>query len=686
MAARPQPQLGDILPKCLNDIFSFRLPSRLEDKARRLLGIAPMSFYDRHVNESRRLRHVALLPTLVNDLTKHVDDRLAELKDHGEGPLPIRRQTRGHFCYSVSSYSCDEPSMCANLLYYSSTIASTCLALVSSWVIHPRAPQYFRCLTFDGPSHPPPRAEEPNVHFSIRFRPPHEIHPDVLSSIDDDVKGALKDWHGRDLVTWVFLPIAPHTEKLLRDLDRLSTLPIMPSASYHKKDYPPMLDDHPLPCDADVTPWTLSGIGAPLDASPSNDWATSVKELPGTITSFTSSPNVPESKFEEMRDSTPEGLAHMAWRLAVCQDTTIIVINCGNYERIAVRHRASNTLYISDMLDVTNSGYGKLHLGLQMAAVGDALHRYRQHRTIQYVPPLPSRLSLSKRTRAQARQDDGDLRRSKRQKLNNLMERARGGSKSSKREKQSFCEEVGSRPVALVRLSAGGLNSSIPASCLRTGDALTMESHLEFAGNHSTQKELPKPPEYFMLTLQSYISAGATGQVYAARLEITLPGGKKLSQNVAAKLSTSEEARDRLRREYGIYRHLWTHDVRRIPEIYGLFEDADDIVTILIMERAAFSFRQREPATLENKGMLTELMESDKAICLAAVDSIHRAGVVHRDLRPENLVVAQDGRPMVIDFDHACLEATDQLKEHEVSCLLNLLDGKSLETAARFVE
>ncbi|TFK66626.1 hypothetical protein BDN72DRAFT_859765 [Pluteus cervinus] len=650
-------QRCDLLPTYLEDICSFRLPPRPPQvwQKRRLRGVAPMTFYDRHVNENRRLRHVALLPTLVDDITKHVDDHLAGLKARGEGPLPIVKQTKGQYRHSVRGFRCEGTSTDANTLYYTTTIASTCLALVSNWVIHPQAPRYYESLTLDGPSVPIPHADDPDADLSIRFLPPSEIHPDVLSSIDDDTRNALRDWHGRDLVTWIFLPIASHTEELVQDLDRLSTLPGIPSASCAMDGYPSTIATDPPTCDADVTPWTI-----PAEARVVTHPATTSDDIPLSPLkrrASTISRKSPSSRFEKMNDSTAEGLAHYAWRLAVCQDTTIIVFNCGSYERIAIRHRASHTLYISDMLDVTKYGYGKFHLGLQMAAVGDALRRYRKaHTAARSVPLCGPHFSLGKRTRGAVVINSDDLRRSKRQKLNKLLVGARS---IDNHDKQIFCREVGPRQVALIRISSGGLDSTIPASSRRIGAAYPSSNPGPICNSWSWTNSY-KSSECFVLTLQSYLSAGGTGRVYAA--EITLPDNDKVSQKVAAKVATSKEARDRLRREYEVYRRLWTHDVRRIPKIYGLFEDGDDMASVLLMELAAFSFRQREPVTLENNGVLKDISTSDKAICLAIVQSIHRAGVAHGDLRPENLVIAQDGKPMVIDFDHARLDASDQLK------------------------
>lgn len=75
---------------------------------------------------------------------------------------------------------------------------------------------------------------------------------------------------------------------------------------------------------------------------------------------------------------------------AVQSDTTLVVIQSGNFEFIGIRHRASQTLYLTELLDVPNSAsqtdtnprtrppYAKVHTGLYIAAVRDAVSRALQ--------------------------------------------------------------------------------------------------------------------------------------------------------------------------------------------------------------------------------------------------------------------------------------------------------------------
>ena len=70
-----------------------------------------------------------------------------------------------------------------------------------------------------------------------------------------------------------------------------------------------------------------------------------------------------------------------AWANAVETDSSFIILHCGTFERVAFRHRASQTLYVSELIDVTNCKnphYGEIHLGLFLSIIKDALDRTLQ--------------------------------------------------------------------------------------------------------------------------------------------------------------------------------------------------------------------------------------------------------------------------------------------------------------------
>ena len=80
-------------------------------------------------------------------------------------------------------------------------------------------------------------------------------------------------------------------------------------------------------------------------------------------------------------------------------DTTLIIFHCGNYERIGFRHRGSQTLFLSDLIDVSGGSdpaYGKLQVGVYMVILRDVLDRIRQ---IKASTNLKTLATKGKRTR-----------------------------------------------------------------------------------------------------------------------------------------------------------------------------------------------------------------------------------------------------------------------------------------------
>ena len=60
--------------------------------------------------------------------------------------------------------------------------------------------------------------------------------------------------------------------------------------------------------------------------------------------------------------------------------STILVLHSGNHEIIGVRHRRTQTLYISDVIEPHSCtpAYGKIQVGIYIAAILDALDRAKQ--------------------------------------------------------------------------------------------------------------------------------------------------------------------------------------------------------------------------------------------------------------------------------------------------------------------
>ncbi|TFK66617.1 hypothetical protein BDN72DRAFT_899665 [Pluteus cervinus] len=99
---------------------------------------------------------------------------------------------------------------------------------------------------------------------------------------------------------------------------------------------------------------------------------------------------VPESSEDEQACSTIQ----RAWLLATLHDATFIVLSDGTSERIGIRHRASQTLFLSGPIKIAHRiNYFKSQIGLYLAAYYDSFKRFRPLPPVDDSPE--SALSLS---------------------------------------------------------------------------------------------------------------------------------------------------------------------------------------------------------------------------------------------------------------------------------------------------
>ena len=142
------------------------------------------------------------------------------------------------------------------------------------------------------------------------------------------------------------------------------------------------------------------------------------------------------------------------------------------------------------------------------------------------------------------------------------------------------------------------------------------------------------------------VGAGAMGEVYAGRHPVL---GKKVAIKVLhGELGTSAEAVERFLREaraVNAVEHAGVVDVFA----HGRLEDGR---LYLVMSFVA-------GVTLRAKVTTGALPLADAIALLApiadALDAAHAAGVIHRDLKPDNIMVSDSGRVFVLDFGIAKL-------------------------------
>ncbi|KIM42908.1 hypothetical protein M413DRAFT_125547 [Hebeloma cylindrosporum] len=341
-------------------------------------------------------------------------------------------------------------------------------------------------------------------------------------------------------------------------------------------------------------------------------------------------------------------LLQHAWAKAVLFDTTFIILNCGRYERIGIRHRASQTLYLSGLVDPVNTQdprYRKLHVALNLAIVRDVLERH----------DLATMVG-TKRTAEEADVEES-LPTAKRRKT---------AMPTDEPNHSEITKEIGPRMIALVNLQYGPFCSPTPASFIRIGPSCAPVFQPELIQMQKLKRKY-LAHEYFTLVLDEPGGEGSTGIVHPATLEarINLPSG--------------EDQQKRLRHEFGVYSHLAQKQVKGVVTVHGLFCDSDSGVLGLLMDNGGQNLRQREmERTGEELPAQVTLSEAECAAFTAIFKSIHEARVRHQDVRADNLLVnPATGEAFVIDFDRAHVAgALYPNYDIEMQCLQNIFDKK----------
>ena len=172
------------------------------------------------------------------------------------------------------------------------------------------------------------------------------------------------------------------------------------------------------------------------------------------------------------------------------------------------------------------------------------------------------------------------------------------------------------------------------------------------------------------VTLKNYVveellGRGGMGVVYRAR-------DTRLSRRVALKVLPPELVRDESRRRRFLTEARAAAAVNHpaIVPIYEIEEEGD--VTFIVMELVEGSTVRQ----LVARGELDLPSALEVAIQVAeALARAHRSGVVHRDIKAENIMVTRDGHPKILDFGLAKL--LESSREGEIS------GGSHVETLAR---
>ena len=149
--------------------------------------------------------------------------------------------------------------------------------------------------------------------------------------------------------------------------------------------------------------------------------------------------------------------------------------------------------------------------------------------------------------------------------------------------------------------------------------------------------------------IRSQLGAGGMGEVYLAQ-------DTKLDRKVALKILPQEFAEDKDRMSRFV-REAKSASALNHPNIITIHEIGETKGTHFI----ATEYIEGETLQTRLKGQSLSL-KSTLEIALqvaSALDAAHRAGIVHRDIKPDNVMVRHDGIVKVLDFGLVKLSATD---------------------------
>jgi predicted Ser/Thr protein kinase len=137
----------------------------------------------------------------------------------------------------------------------------------------------------------------------------------------------------------------------------------------------------------------------------------------------------------------------------------------------------------------------------------------------------------------------------------------------------------------------------------------------------------------------SPLGAGGMGEVYRAR-------DKRLGRDVALKILPPEVANDPLRRQRF---ELEARAVAALnhPNIVAVYDVGEGYIVSELVDG---------PPLCRAKLGLRKTIEAAVQIA-SGLAAAHDAGIVHRDLKPANILLTRDGRPKILDFGLAKVQA-----------------------------
>ncbi|HYI08243.1 MAG TPA: serine/threonine-protein kinase [Thermoanaerobaculia bacterium] len=167
------------------------------------------------------------------------------------------------------------------------------------------------------------------------------------------------------------------------------------------------------------------------------------------------------------------------------------------------------------------------------------------------------------------------------------------------------------------------------------------------------------------------LGAGGMGEVYKATH--TLLGSQRVIKVVHPHISGNTDAKDRFLREARAATKIQHSNVATLHDFAALPDGAHYMVWEFI-DGENLAQRLRTRGTLPPRQAVRIGIQA-----LRGLEAIHRAGIIHRDISPENLMITRDDEVKIIDLGVAKVEDTDAVSQTRTGIFVGKLRYASPE-------
>ena len=204
------------------------------------------------------------------------------------------------------------------------------------------------------------------------------------------------------------------------------------------------------------------------------------------------------------------------------------------------------------------------------------------------------------------------------------------------------------KPIDLGRIKA------VLANATRTRELKALAASLPWARRKASGAPIPVLGGRY--EIDEEIGEGSMGRVFRGR--DPLVGRVVAVKTIKAEYLSDENRTDYFRR---FRREAQAAGILSHPVIVSLFDVGDDYLVMEYVEGVTLQQLLRHERVLDFPTALRVLTPLAEAL-----DYAHRAGVIHGDIKPANIMVQPDGRPKLMDFGVARLEAATASQSQHV--------------------